>query len=329
MPNPSYGCICGWQDCQKFHKFFKGRKDHPWSGKLLKLSYEPDSNLWKSVCNFIEPSPEKKAELQTRFDDKKGAKAGSGRQKVTSFRLARHHYSFAVLSLKGYWTAPIPIEVARKRNCYPGRTLHSDKKLRFDTRGKSDDWRKKYPGTLLVKAPENACINVREEYMKLRPIDSAEASGPANEVSQSRVAKEAAKGRHQTRRRREEEERRQEYTKLQSIYSAEVSRLENEVFQKRSAKEAEERHQKTRQGEEEERRREEEQRLVERERREEEDRRRTPAQWKALFAAKDAEIASKSAEILSLRNELSSAKRRLDEISTSKKKGSNKRLRAM
>ena len=138
MPNPSYGCICGWKDCQKYHEYFKEREDHPWSGNLLKLSYDPDSNLWKSVCNFIKPSQEKRLELQTKYNGSKGAKAGSGRPKVTSFKLARHHYSFAVWSLEGYLTAPVPIDVARRQNCYPGRVLHADKYLLFDTSGKSD-----------------------------------------------------------------------------------------------------------------------------------------------------------------------------------------------
>ena len=195
------------------------------------------------MCNFIKPSREKKQELQTKFDDKKGAKAGSGREQVTTFKLARHHYSFGVLSLKGNWTAPIPIDVARRQNCYPGRVLNNDKYLRFDTSGKSDDWRKKNPGLLLIKAPENAFINVKEEYMKLQSIGS-EASRLVNEASENRLAREAEE-RPQTRRQMEEEQR-QEYMKRQSMGSAEASRLANEASQNRLTEEAEKRQQRTR-----------------------------------------------------------------------------------
>ena len=302
------------------------------------------------MCNFIKPSQEKKVELQTKFNNSNGETAGSGRQKATTFRLARHHYSLAVLSLDGYLTAPIPIDVARRQNCYPGRVLHADKYLLFDTSGKSDAWRKKNPGILLIKAPENACIKVRDEYMKLQSIGS-EASRLANEASENRLAREAeerpqtrrqtqirsaneeAQEKTQTRRQREEQER-QEYMKLQSMDSAEASRLAIEASQNLLAKKAEERHQRMQQ-------REEEKRLIERERQEamqqrqeEEDQRRTPAQWRALLAAKDTELASKlaakdtelaskSAQILSLEIELGSVKRRLEEISTSKKKATD------
>ena len=311
------------------------------------------------MCNFIKPSQEKRLELQTKYNGSKGAKAGSGRPKVTSFKLARHHYSFAVWSLEGYLTAPVPIDVARRQNCYPGRVLHADKYLLFDTSGKSDAWRQSNPGILLIKAPENACINVKEEFMKLQSIDSAEASRLANEASQTRsaaAAEESPQTRRQTRlaaaaeerpqtRRQMEEEQRQEYMKRQSMGSAEASRLANEASQNHLTEEAEKRQQRTRRREEEHRQREGEKRLIERERQEEEDQRRTerqeeedqrrtPAQWRVLLAAKDtelvsklaakdAELASKSAQILLLENELSSVKRRLDEISTSKKQATD------
>jgi len=161
-------CVCGWGDlCPDYKTYFKGKKDHPFSGKDILLEYSNTchfQNLWRVLPTFIDMDSGKRKEIKDKYE----RYISSGKKtEVPQFKIARLHWPVEILTASTKsWLGPMTALQMDELGCYADRNPppQQDTLLQYNATlgdGQTDNWLKNNKEKLYINAP---CLS--KESMK-------------------------------------------------------------------------------------------------------------------------------------------------------------------